>query len=515
MATAATTAGLPARYLIVFAHKHLPMRVPELESVARLLDIRVRFSAADADAVSLDFQYVPGGTEGREAARERETCYLWVEIDGGDANAQRLAERMLLCQAILEVWGHGATWDEATRGVAACAASLVEPHFRAVVGRPPTFSVRVDVSGHSYSREEKLQAMHDVFARVLPVTARVSLEKPDVPLGLWADHGVRSRRAGKSPPPLRHVYAGRIVGCGPGLSAAEPYRLPKRRFLGPTSMDHELSMLIATQALARPGSLVLDPFCGTASILVGCAHYGARVLGADLDGRLVRGAGEGRNIGANFDQYELEAPVGLLRADFAEERACWRRVAFLDAVVCDPPYGVRASSKRLADDYLHSAWAESSDFIPRRQRLETMDLLERLLTFAADVLVVGGRLVCFVPVTADMRESPVPRHPAFKHIAESVQPICSRWARRLVTLEKVRHAQDGDRVTFESVLFQRDKLLGGEGPRTAAERRALKQALPKRRVRQLRRAARWGWRVLVAVAGPVVVGRLLAGRGLR
>ena len=35
---------------------------------------------------------------------------------------------------------------------------------------------------------------------------------------------------------------------------------------------------------ARPGGVVWDPFCGTGSILVGAAHFGALTMGRDDDG---------------------------------------------------------------------------------------------------------------------------------------------------------------------------------------------------------------------------------------
>lgn len=47
------------------------------------------------------------------------------------------------------------------------------------------------------------------------------------------------------------------------------------------------------------------------------------------------------NVRTNFDDYGLAQPVGLLRADL--HHLPFRRglVEVLDAIVCDPPYGVR------------------------------------------------------------------------------------------------------------------------------------------------------------------------------
>ena len=46
------------------------------------------------------------------------------------------------------------------------------------------------------------------------------------------------------------------------------YDLKKRLYIGPTSLDHNLAFLMGNAAHIRKGSLVLDPFVGTASILV-------------------------------------------------------------------------------------------------------------------------------------------------------------------------------------------------------------------------------------------------------
>merc|ERR1719341_2097858 len=48
-------------------------------------------------------------------------------------------------------------------------------------------------------------------------------------------------------------------------------------------MDPELSLLMANLAQVSTGSLVLDPFVGTASLLITAADFGGLVLGADID----------------------------------------------------------------------------------------------------------------------------------------------------------------------------------------------------------------------------------------
>lgn len=65
---------------------------------------------------------------------------------------------------------------------------------------------------------------------------------------------------------MRAVGTGREEGadekqvCDGQRSRILDFNLKKRRYIGTTSMDAEVSLLMANQALASPGSLVYDPF---------------------------------------------------------------------------------------------------------------------------------------------------------------------------------------------------------------------------------------------------------------
>ena len=102
---------------------------------------------------------------------------------------------------------------------------------------------------------------------------------------------------------------------------------------------------------------MFDPFVGTGSILVACAERGALCFGSDLDIRVLKGYGVGRLSGKakltpevsshradvflNFRHYGLPFPE-ILVMDVA--RPLLRLGLSFDAVICDPPYGVRARS---------------------------------------------------------------------------------------------------------------------------------------------------------------------------
>lgn len=101
------------------------------------------------------------------------------------------------------------------------------------------------------------------------------------------------------------------------------YSLKLRPYLGPTSTDHELALLMANQGQVREGDFVYDPFVGTGSIAAALQHFKAFVFGSDLDIRVIKGYGVGRktkndikdldkierfDIFTNFKYYKIPVP---------------------------------------------------------------------------------------------------------------------------------------------------------------------------------------------------------------
>lgn len=139
----------------------------------------------------------------------------------------------------------------------------------------------------------------------------------------------------------------------------EKLSLKKRAYLGTTSMDAELSLLMANQALAAPATLVMDPFVGTGSLLCSAAEYGAMVMGGDIDPRVLRGADPEHCVYANMVQYGfVPRLVDIVVHDQAS--CALRPVPFLDAIIADrthstyppshtlpAPYGIRAGAKKI------------------------------------------------------------------------------------------------------------------------------------------------------------------------
>lgn len=123
-------------------------------------------------------------------------------------------------------------------------------------------------------------------------------------------------------------------------------RRPKRKpFFHPTGMTSKLARCMVNLAEPRAGDLVLDPFCGTASMLVEAGLIGCRVVGLDVRRRMAAGSLK------NLSHYGLE-PDGMVVAD-----ARLLPITEVNCVVTDPPYGRSAttlglSTTQIVQDFL-------------------------------------------------------------------------------------------------------------------------------------------------------------------
>ncbi len=128
--------------------------------------------------------------------------------------------------------------------------------------------------------------------------------------------------------------------------------LNSRPFSHPSSMSPKLARVMANLARVRAGSWVLDPFCGTGSILIEAGLIGCKILGSEINLAMLRGTR--RNL--NYFSVPWD---GLTVSD-----AGHLPFISVDSVVTDPPYG-RASSthgrsvKGLVVDFL----AETLDIL--------------------------------------------------------------------------------------------------------------------------------------------------------
>lgn len=113
----------------------------------------------------------------------------------------------------------------------------------------------------------------------MDLQGRIDLDNPEQVFTYFEDYGTELDPLRTENPSPFCFYVGRWIANGNRPLVAQ-YDLKKRNYLGTTSMDAELSLVMANMALVRQGSFVLDPFVGTGSFLVSCSHFGAYSIGS-------------------------------------------------------------------------------------------------------------------------------------------------------------------------------------------------------------------------------------------
>lgn len=176
---------------------------------------------------------------------------------------------------------------------------------------------------------------------------RVDLVHPDTeidvfatPVGLW--WGV-----------LRHAFD----------QVAFDGRRPRGRpFWRSTALGVRRARCLVNLSGVRPGGSLLDPFCGTGSILIEAALLGVGAFGSEIDATVCAGAA--RNLGHAGLRAELR------HQDAREWRGARPR---FDAIVTDLPYGHSASLVGEGRGELYGTFFEvAADVLADRGRMVLM-----------------------------------------------------------------------------------------------------------------------------------------------
>jgi len=107
----------------------------------------------------------------------------------------------------------------------------------------------------------------------------------------------------------------------------------KRPFFYPGSMSPKLARCMVNLTRIKKGQTLLDPFCGTGGILIEAGIVGTRVIGTDIDYKMVKGTKENLDH-CGISDYEV----------FREDARKLELPSKVDAIVTDPPYGISAST---------------------------------------------------------------------------------------------------------------------------------------------------------------------------
>ncbi len=179
-----------------------------------------------------------------------------------------------------------------------------------------------------------------------------------------------------------------------GFGARDPNDRP---FSHPLALKPKLARAMLNLARLREGDSVLDPFCGSGSILIEAGLMGMKAFGTDKDREMLWGCRE------NLGYYGADA---MLEEGDATDIA----LEELDAVVTDPPY---ARASKMFDKGLDQLYSE-------------------FMGSAYRALKPGGFLVLSVPHDATLACARV----GFGRVSEHSLYVHKSLTRRIVVLRK-------------------------------------------------------------------------------
>lgn len=352
----------------------------------------------------------------------------------------KLVNRSALIRSMYELWETAKSIDQLHRQLKANPIAT-DPLYSAA---DRSFRIQIESYNRKIASNLKVQKIEQL--RFLDWKGRVNLVSPDHSFHLIEFYGTANGQPSETP--LR-LYFGRWI-CDGNRKVIDDLRLSDRRFISNTSMDVTLSLIMSNLANITTNDLVLDPFVGSGSLLVAAAKHGAYVIGCDIDYLLLHGRtkptkkgqtkrADDEGVLANLAQYDLQNRyVDVIVGD--SSLPFWRSGAIFDAIITDPPYGIREASIKIGAKEMRKVPEHCLDrHVPAKISYDIDQIMEDLLMFADERVKIDGRLVYWLPLSKETYDlDDLPKHDHFTVLYHAAQKISRQSLRVLICMQKVK-----------------------------------------------------------------------------
>ena len=160
----------------------------------------------------------------------------------------------------------------------------------------------------------------EMLAGIYTKNRSVDLEKPDIEIrALITDS---------------RVYTG-IKLFEIERSQFEHRKVQNRPFFSPISLHPKIARALVNLSCVKKSETLLDPFCGTGGILLEAGLIGARVIGSDVEQKMIKGSKK------TLDFYNIK-DYNLFHSDVGE---ITNHIGKVDAIATDFPYGKSTTTK--------------------------------------------------------------------------------------------------------------------------------------------------------------------------
>lgn len=300
------------KYFLLFAQDYIEFRYPEIESILKVFNINVQVPRVEP----IEKPY-------------------WILENISESDVRKIASRSVSIKFVAEYWTGGKTLEEfhenARNYVKFVDKSYSTQSFKFIV---ESFNKHLKLA----QRIEKIETL-TYFDKAF---GQIDLINPVNKFVYFEYHGLKNNM-----PELEEIIIGKWISDG-RRDLIHSISLKERKFIGNTSMEAQLSLLMANQGLCKENELMFDPFVGTGSLLISCALFGSYVMGADIDfltlhakNKPVRAWKKSResdeSIRANFEQYQLlDRYLDVFVGDFSN--CPLHSNLIFDSIVCDRKY---------------------------------------------------------------------------------------------------------------------------------------------------------------------------------
>jgi tRNA (guanine10-N2)-dimethyltransferase len=231
---------------------------------------------------------------------------LIVEIKPNDLIIQRLSERLALTFVIDEL-------------LFTCRARLDDIE-RYAKTHPIMDKGTIAIRCHNRSSSIYSQHLIDNLGTTYTKHRTVNLEHPDIE--------------------LRAVVTGNTAYIGIKKATIETSRFQQRRghlrpFLSPITLHPKIARALVNLSRVNKQQTLLDPFCGTGGILLEAGFIGVKVIGSDVEEKMVEGCQK------NLEYYHLKDYM-LYCLDIGDISSV---VPSVDVIVTDFPYARATTTK--------------------------------------------------------------------------------------------------------------------------------------------------------------------------
>ncbi|KAL7065885.1 putative tRNA guanosine-2'-O-methyltransferase TRM11 [Cryptosporidium serpentis] len=414
-------------------HDYYEFRFDELESLAIIYGVDKHELWSE---VSKNTSFEDNKKIIRSEITDNRNPFVWVKLPN-DNIALQILGRSILIRGFIEVWSSGSNYNSVKNNLE--FPEIKNNYINKYLNESLEFSWYVRAIGKKLSRQEQVDRMN-FFRFLFTGKEKVNLKNPSIVLVIFEEwknmktykddffeindncnklenfQEITQRKNCE----LRRVYMGRAVGIQNWHDIGKKtlwwfkYTLNERPILGPTTLDNELSFIMCNIGKVKENSIIFDPFCGTGGTLIAASHLGALCFGSDLDIRVLNGWScsyvnphlikngildklFSRNIFSNFIYYKLPLPE-IIRMDVSSSAL---RYPFIDAIICDPPYGIRASSRTTKFEIMDECFNDTTNFSMSKgfgYIHSVKNIIYDMLIFASKYLVNNGRIVFLLPV---------------------------------------------------------------------------------------------------------------------